>query len=1260
MFDWASRLFQPKVPKISRLFNEEGILILLDARHTEAEELSSSEALGYVQQLSGEERFSESSEGLLLPWSEVYLILEDLTGADELGILGLPKVQHLVPKLLSENTLISPDFTVGLDGWRGEDGKDLNDVLTVGALAYVGTRHVLLPPRSYQLLKKLESFYDVSVRTQDYNRRLWGEMRQMAVEAGAVLDQFLYSNVILTPETLAIQLNRQSPAGVSVVEIEPWFAGAPDNWLTIFDGLSKVRDIYEIPTQQGICQVIVTPKIKKVLQAIKKMPGRRVAGAFGEKFLSNPFAVFGGDADDVIDPDQFEQAREEAGILFQRFTARVLTDSQGEISEIGILVQRLGIIEASSTYEGFANPRDLGQFINGIETRLKTGSELYQWCGHDLDLTGDTPREIETLKIAYAQWLRPQITIRYADVADLKRYSERIVGIGVQKPLVSQYIPRSGEEEGWFPEDNLDREGKARPVTVNIPDAGGKEFQAAVTPEIAQTVRELVSNAKKAGVDYVEWPELGTHVPLAAAEDVANQSEEMWAKPEDRERASSERKAKNAKERKELLLRANVESAEYLELRLGELKLAPARKPSIPSTIRPDVQFKDHQLVGISWMQNLIENSPEFCRGAVLADDMGLGKTLQLLTVIAKEFEHNPEIAPVLIVAPVSLLENWKAEAEKFFMPDTFKLLTLYGENLSALREMPSNIDDELRELKIDRFLQPNWLGNSKVVLTTYETLRDLEFSFAAVRWSIMVCDEAQKIKNPAAMVTRAAKKQNVAFKIACTGTPVENSLADLWCLFDFMQPGLLGALNEFGDTYRRPIECHGDPEAENRIKELAAIIDPQILRRLKVDVAKDLPAKNIVDLPKKNVTQPIATEISRAVFLPMSSFQRKLYADALELFKRRREPGYSGPFANHLGLLHYLRQVCTDPQEIGKVFTPEPLSGYRKKSPKLDWFLDCLETVRQKGEKAIVFVEFRPMQRMLVHYIEEVFGYRPDVINGETTTSVRHAQSRQKRIEAFQKAKGFGVIVLSPIAVGFGVNIQAANHVFHYSRTWNPAKEDQATDRAYRIGQTKTVYVYYPVVYADSFKTFDEKLHELLEYKRGISKDMLNGTGNILPSEFDDVIGVGGDIFNERLTINDAIRFQPDYFEALTAALWMKRGFRTVLRVGGKGDDGVDVVAKTQKVGELIQCKSSTVPESELDWDAVKEVVAGHASYKARFAGTQFKLICITNQFFNKNAHRLAELNEVKLFDQHGLKQLLDENHVTLSDLEKHLFFTT
>lgn len=171
--------------------------------------------------------------------------------------------------------------------------------------------------------------------------------------------------------------------------------------------------------------------------------------------------------------------------------------------------------------------------------------------------------------------------------------------------------------------------------------------------------------------------------------------------------------------------------------------------------------------------------------------------------------------------------------------------MTAYGDSLAEFRVPRGQIDQRLQtEDGLVKFLKPNWIGDAKVVLTTYETLRDLEFSFAAQKWSLMVCDEAQRIKNPAAMVTRAAKKQNVAFRIACTGTPVENTLADMWCLFDYVQPGLLGALNDFGERYRKPIEAKTDEE-KSRVEELRARISPQILRRLKTEVDTGLPRKS-------------------------------------------------------------------------------------------------------------------------------------------------------------------------------------------------------------------------------------------------------------------------------------------------------------------------------------------------------------------------------------------------------------------------------
>ena len=278
------------------------------------------------------------------------------------------------------------------------------------------------------------------------------------------------------------------------------------------------------------------------------------------------------------------------------------------------------------------------------------------------------------------------------------------------------------------------------------------------------------------------------------------------------------------------------------------------------------MQLKDHQLSGVAWLQHLFRLSPDECRGAVLADDMGLGKTLQLLALIAWAHEQDAKLPPALIVAPVALLENWRDEVNKFFIKSSLPLLEVYGDTLSSLRVPQAEIDQQLREDGLVRFLQTGWVGTAKIVLTTYETLRDLEFSFAAEKWSILVCDEAQKIKNPNALITRAAKEQNARFRVACTGTPVENTLADSMVFVRLDKPGLLGALNEFGQRYRRPIEARTDDE-KARVEELRGHIEPQILRRLKKDVAKDLPKKS---------------EVTTCKQLPLTRTQRGLYSQAI------------------------------------------------------------------------------------------------------------------------------------------------------------------------------------------------------------------------------------------------------------------------------------------------------------------------------------------------------------------------------------------
>ena len=446
--------------------------------------------------------------------------------------------------------------------------------------------------------------------------------------------------------------------------------------------------------------------------------------------------------------------------------------------------------------------------------------------------------------------------------------------------------------------------------------------------------------------------------------------------------------------------------------------------------------------------------------------------------------------------------------------------------------------------------------------------------------------------------------------------------------------------MNDFGTLYRRPIEAETDEE-KARVEELRALIAPQILRRTKEEVAKDLPPRHD---PK--------------VEIPLSPYQRTLYASAIEMFKKRDQK--RSPFKNHLGLLHYLRQLCTDPHEVGYgVFKPEPLAEVRARSPKLDWLLTQLKEIEQKGEKAIVFCEFREIQRLLRHYIEETFGFAPDIINGDTAASSKHVASRQKRIAAFQANPGFGVIILSPVAVGFGVNIQAANHVVHYTRHWNPAKEDQATDRAHRIGQTKPVWVYCPVVVAPDFLTFEVKLDRLLGIKRGLAQDMLNGSADIGPREFalDDMVPEGErSKISPRIVLGDVVRMEWEYFECFVAALWLKRGFKSVYKTPVH-DEGVDVVALNGKSGSLIQCKTSSIDGYQLGWDGIKDVVTGQAAYVRRHPGVRLDKVCITNQFFNGTARKHAEMNDVETVDQRDLERLLAAHEVRKLDVETLLY---
>ncbi len=257
-----------------------------------------------------------------------------------------------------------------------------------------------------------------------------------------------------------------------------------------------------------------------------------------------------------------------------------------------------------------------------------------------------------------------------------------------------------------------------------------------------------------------------------------------------------------------------------------------------------------------------------------------------------------------------------------------------------------------------------------------------------------------------------------------------------------------------------------------------------------------------------------------------------------------------------------------------------------------------------------------------------------PDIINGDTSASPQNASNRQRKIDSFQEKPGFSVLILSPFVAGFGLNIQAANHVIHYTRAWNPAKEDQATDRAYRIGQNKDVFVYCPTIVDPNFETFEKKLDWLLEIKRDLSREMLNGTGELSAADFSGLPGVDNTVVMEAkpVTISYVTGMTPDAFEIFCSLLWEKKGFMCYRTKGLKksGDGGVDLVAISGSTGILFQIKSSLEEGKKMGWDAIKEVVAGQAAYQAKHPGVSFEKCCVTNQFFNHDAINQATLTRL------------------------------
>ncbi len=805
---------------------------------------------------------------------------------------------------------------------------------------------------------------------------------------------------------------------------------------------------------------------------------------------------------------------------------------------------------------------------------------------------------------------------------DRSEYSDRVIEYGAF--IAKNYPYLKGIEGGWLPEEG----------SVGREDLDGiDEFdEPEVTDENVAILKELIENALAKSKSSIAYQ--GKTYKLTGAF-----IEKVMGKDDVTDSTGGSADGEKSKEDKgNLISEENAESVGYEqanEQRRKKRREARFQKLGADLSMEQVLSgFKDsvvpfsYQKEGIRWMA---QNWKAGYQGVLLADDMGLGKTMQVLGLISgvKNAYAEKDMNSVLVVAPVSLLANWESEFIHFVKEGIFEeIVPLYG---NSFRDFKRGHD-----LRLD--FSP--VAKNRIVLTSYETLRNYDISFGCIDWSFMVLDEAQKIKNPAALITNAVKSMKYDFAIAITGTPVENAWVDLWSIMDFVEPGRLRDLKNFCNTYQNQLKkLQGDMAGQEALgKKLEQELQPIFLRRQKTDYLEGLPHKEVI--PKPVLMPPV---------------QREAYEKIIAVAKK-------GKKKDILQVIAMLRDTSLCPHLTSyadSTFENMSVDVFFNMSARLKATFQTLVNIKARKEKVLIFVTSRKMQRILKRFLEKAFGISiQPPINGELI-----GLKRQQIVDDFNQKEGFAILILSAEAGGVGFNITAANHVIHLSRCWNPAKEDQATDRVYRIGQEKEVHVYLPIAQYEGGDSFDVKLDQLLQYKRSLSQSVIFPTAD---TEVD-----GQDMYNELVgwnnvmesesacgtssywTIEDTDKVTGDVFERMVAKLYASIPGYAAEETKQTNNYGVDVVVETDqksRQGLLVGCRQ--MMRASLSHDSVEAICSAIPFYEKQ-RGYHFSGVVVTNALdFTSHDKERAAAAGVKLIARQDLTKLLERY-----PLEKDLY---
>ncbi|MCI3919919.1 DEAD/DEAH box helicase [Paenibacillus sp. TRM 82003] len=714
----------------------------------------------------------------------------------------------------------------------------------------------------------------------------------------------------------------------------------------------------------------------------------------------------------LMNPEQFrlQQAIENAPANM-RDTERIFP----YVAEVRSIAKQLGVPMDKYLQQQdylFVNNLDIGLFYDGEQIKLEP-----QYTSNDdiptdvLNDMGSTQQRYRSIKNGPKVFVAPHVQVKAKQVSeiptikggdiprfaqnpeayipeiegvDLSLFGERVKSLGIRVYKAQPKVHAKERERGWF---DLDM---------------GFEVKDEITGETpsnfnSEEMKQIIEEARSSGEEYVQRNGQWIKVPKDAADFL-----------EATEKARAEGLGVKSISAADLPLVLNIfENIDRLEFNQPILDAQQAMGDLGVLETMPPMIFKAHlkpfQTNGFVWMKKL-----HFRRlGGLLADDMGLGKTVQVISFLAY-LQERELLGPTLIVVPKTLMANWQNEI-RAFAPSLAPYVYLHS-GASRVRD-------------------PEEIKHFKITVTTYQTLSRDQLDFGQVDWMAIICDEAQAIKNPSTAVSHAVKAMKTKFRLALTGTPVENTLSELWSIMDFVYPGHLGSLNEFREQFMKKLENvqEVDPDAENQLTQRLAHF---YMRRTKLDELKG-------QIPDKS---------SELIKVPFGSVQKELYQDILRAVRNKEMGG--------LKAIHHLKQICSHPGLFDARYRNLSVSAV----PKMQETIKILNTVRAAGEKALIFTEYREMQDILRIALRDQFDINPRIINGMT-------ERRQDLVDEFNQRPGFDVMILSPKAAGTGLTITSANHVIHYTRWWNPAVENQATDRVYRIGQQRKVKVYHPVV---------------------------------------------------------------------------------------------------------------------------------------------------------------------------------------------------